>query len=180
MSNLYKYKHLKIGFVVLCPNLNIGHLRNTISSIDIYFPEAKTVVILPTHCTKEDLDNISKLKKTHKGGKTTASMINVGVGHALCNEWNFLLFSRGWIRNRLDIKYSYFVENEKDILFPIINRNLNFATSDINGLFIHKKSFQDIGDFPDMESLETSKLIWANTAIQKGYKFKGIVGAKVF
>lgn len=180
MSNLYKYKHLNFGFIVLSPNVNIGHLKNTISSTDICFPEAKVVIVLPSACKKEDLETVSKLKKSYKGGKTTASMINTGLAHAPCNEWNFILFSKGWVRNRIDIKYSYFVESEKDILFPIINRNINFADADINGLFLHKKAFQDIGDFPDINSLDTSKLIWANGAIEKGYKFKGVVGGKVF
>lgn len=179
MSNLYQYKYLKFGFIVLCPNLNIGHLRNTISSIDIYFPEAKVAIVLPGSCKKEDLEATSKLKKSYKGGKTIASMINTGMDHG-SGEWNFLLFSKGWIRSRIDIKYSYFVESEKDILFPIINKNISFSEADINGLFLHKKAFQDIGDFPDMESLDMSKLIWANGAIKKGYKFKGIVGGKVF
>lgn len=180
MTNLYKYKPLKFGFIVLCPNLNLGHLTNTISSININFPEAKTVIILPSNCKKEDLDTASSFKKSYKGGKTIAAMINAGMTHTLCNEWNFILFSKGWVRNRIDIKYSYFVENEQDILFPIINRNLTFAYSDMNGLFIHKKSFQDIGDFPDMDPLDSSKIIWASNAIQKGYRFKGIIGGKVF
>jgi hypothetical protein len=180
MNTLYKYKPLKFGFIVLCPNINIGHLKNTISSIDIYYPEAKAVVIVPSGCKKEDLDDISKIKKTYSGGKTVASMINKGVENSLCPEWNFILFARGWVRNRIDIKYSYFVENEKDILFPIISKNLTFMASDINGLLVHKKTFEDIGDFPDMDSLDSSKLIWANKAIEKNCRFKGIVGAKPF
>ena len=180
MSDLYKYKDLKFGFVVLCPNMNTGHLRNTISSIDIYYPDAKTVIILPSDCNKDDFDSISKLKKTYKGGKTVASMINKGMEHGF-PEWNFLLFSKGWIRNRVDIKYSYFIENEMDILFPIINRKLTFDKFDINnGLFMNKKSFKEIGDFPDMNSLDLSKMIWATNAITKGCKFKGIVGGKLF
>jgi hypothetical protein len=179
MSNLYQYKSRKFGFIVLCPNMNTGHLRNTISSIDIYYPDAKTVVILPSDCNKDDYDAVAKLKKTYKGGKTVSSMLNKGIEHGP-SEWHFILFSRGWVRNKIDIKYSYFVENEMDILFPIINRNLTFVSADINGMFINKKSFQDIGDFPDMESLDSSKVIWASKAIKQGYKFKGIVGAKPF
>jgi hypothetical protein len=179
MSELYKYKDLKYGFIILCPNLNTGHIRNTIGSTDICYPDAKTVVIVPTDCNKEDLESLSKLKKTYKGGKTIASMINAGMKHASI-EWNFILFPKGWIKSRIDIKYSYFVESEKDILFPIVNRKLTFDKADINGLFIHKKAFQDIGDFPDMDNLDISKLIWTTNAIEKGYKFKGIVGAKPF
>lgn len=178
MSNLYKPKSLKVGFIILCPNLNIGHLKNTISSTEVHFPEAKVVVVLPDNCKKEDLTSTSK--KAYKGGKTTASMINIGMKHAPCNEWNIILLSKGWFTNRIDIKYSYFVESEKDILFPIVNRNLTIADADINGLMIHKKTFEDIGDFPDINSLELSKVFWASKALIKGYKFKGVVGAKPF
>jgi hypothetical protein len=180
MNNLYKYKPLQFGFIVLCPNLNIGHLKNTVSSLEIYYPEAKVIVILPAICKKEDLDSITKLKKTVKAGKTIASMINKGIEESQCAEWNFILMSKGWVRNKIDIKYSYFVEDEKDILFPIINRNLTFINSDINGLLIHKKTFKEIGNLPDIDSLDSSKLIWATKAINKKCKFKGIVGAKPF
>jgi len=180
MKTLYRYKPLDFGFIVLCPNLNIGHLKNTIHSLDIYYPDAKVVVVLPGSCQKDEFESVSKLKKTFKGGKTTASLINKGIENTPCGAWNFILFSKGWVRNRLDIKYSYFVENDKDILFPIINKNLTFVASDINGMFIHAKTHQDIGDFPDMDSLDSSKIIWATRAIGKGCRFKGIVGAKPF
>lgn len=174
MGNLYKYKNLNHGFIILCPDLNIGHLKNTITSIGVYYPDAKVIAVLPENCKKEDL-NVSK--KTYAGGTTIASMINTGMKNA-SQGWHFIIFSKGWVRGKVDIKYSYFVENEQDILFPIVNRKLNFDQA--NGMFINKTSFQDIGDFPDTNSLDTSKLLWANKAIEKGYKFKGIVGGRIF
>lgn len=181
MNTLYKYKPLEFGFIIICPNLNIGHLKNTISSIDIYYPQAKTLVVLPGLCKKEELDSISRLKKAIKGGKTVTSLVNKGMENSPSPAWNFLLYSKGWLRTpKLDIKYSYFVETEKDILFPIVNRNLTFIASDINGLLIHKKTFEEVGDFPDIDSLDSSKVIWATKAINSGCKFKGIVGANPF
>ena len=181
MSNLYKYKDLKLGIVILCPSLNIGHLRNTVISTDTYYPSVKTTIVLPDNCNTIDLETSSKLKQTYKAGRTIASMINCGMKHTLCDEWNFIIFSNGWMRSKVDIKYSYFIENEKDILFPITNhKNINFADVDINGLLIQQKTFEHIGDFPDMENLYLSKLIWSSKAILKGCKFKGVVGAKIF
>jgi hypothetical protein len=167
--------------VILCPNLNIGHLRNTVTSANIYYPDASIVIILPDNCNETDLDTSSKLKQTYKAGKTIASMINCGIKYTLCPEWNFIIFSKGWMRNKMEIKYSYFVENEKDILFSITNhKHLNFADVDINGLLVQQKTFKNIGDFPDIENFQLSKLIWATKAMEKGCKFKGIVGAKIF
>ncbi len=181
MNNLYKYKPLELGIIIICPNSNIGHLKNTISSANVYYPNNKISIILSANCDKEDLEKSSKLKKTYKGGVSLSSMINCGVKNAPCPEWNFIIICKGWIRSRLDIKYSYFIENEKDILFPVTNFKLtNFADTDLNGLLIHKQAFHDIGDFPDIESLDISKLIWINTAIEKQYRFKGVVGAKIF
>ena len=45
---------------------------------------------------------------------------------------------------------------------------------------LNGKTFEEVGEFPDMDSLDSSKLIWANKAIDKGCKFKGIVGARPF
>jgi len=181
MNNLYKYKPLELGIIILCPNLNISNLKNTISSADVYYTNNKISVILPENCNKEDLEKFSKLKKTYKCGINLSSMINCGIKNAPCPAWNFIFICKGWMRSRIDIKYSYFIENEKDILFPVTNFKLtNFSDTDINGLLIHKQSFDDIGDFPDEENLDISKLIWINKAMEKGYKFKGIVGAKIF
>lgn len=181
MNNLYKYKPIELGIIILCPISNLGNLKNTISSADVYYTNNKKIIILPDGCNKEELDKSSKLKKTYKGGNSLSSMINCGIQNAPCPEWNFIFMCKGWMRSRVDIKYSYFIENEKDILFPVTSfKSTHFTDTEVNGLLIHKKAFKDIGNFPEMESLETSKLIWISNAMEKGYKFKGVVGAKIF
>jgi len=171
---LYKYKNLKYGFVIICADCKIGCIKNTINSITTLYPTAKTVAVLADSCKQEDFDDMAKLKPTYRGGKQLSSMINAGMQHS-CDDWNFIIMSKGWLQSRIDIKYSYFIESEKDILFPIINRKLNFIDADLDGIFIHKKSFADIGEFIDTESLEVSKTIWSSSAVEKGYKFKGII-----
>lgn len=147
----------------------------------MYYPKSEAVIVVPANCSKDDADALAKLKKTYKGGKTIPSMINCGMKHAPCGEWNLIVFSKGWMRNRVDIKYSYFIETEKDILFPVTShKTYNFVEENICLLMLHKDAFKTIGEFPDMENLETSKLIWANKAIEKKYKFKGVVGGKCF
>jgi hypothetical protein len=175
---MYKYKNLRYGFVIICADCKIDCLKNTINSITTLYPTAKTVAVLADNCKQEDFDDIAKLEPTYRGGIQLSSMINAGMRHS-CDEWNFIIISKGWLRGRIDTKYSYFIESEKDILFPILNRKLNFIDADLNGMFIHKKSFVDIGEFINTKSLEVSKTIWSFSAVEKGYRFKGIVGAYI-
>lgn len=170
---LYQYKALKIGFVVLCPNQNLGHLKNTINSINEHYKDASIVSVLPDECT-------SPFPKAIKGGKTLQSLLNAGLHASPCKDWNFVILTRGWLNNKLDVKYSYFVETVNDVLYPVINKVANFIDAEVNGLFINKKKFIEVGDFKDTANFIQSKLLWAEAALKKGCKFKGIVGTKIF
>lgn len=154
---MYQYKKINFGFVVVCPIPK--NLKSTINSIDAYYSGISKVVI--SDCKDP----------------TITSMINVGMSKAECPEWNFVVLANGSIKPKLDIKYSYFIEATKDILFPIIGRKLNFADSDFAMMLIHKKTFKEIGEFPK-GSVENSKLTWTATAVEKGCRFKGIVGGR--
>ena len=181
MKNSYKPKDLNFGIIILCPNLNIGHLKNTINSVNVQYPDTKTIVVLPENCDKDTMDTVSRLKKTYKAGRTVASAINCGLKHSPCTDWNFILIAKGWLRNKVDIKYSHFIEDKTDILFSVTSlKKFNFVEENTNLLVINQQAFKNIGEFPDIDNLEISKLIWATRAIQKGYKFKGIVGGKCF
>ncbi len=179
MYKLYQYKNLNCGFIVLCPNCNLGQLKSTINSIGSYYKETNAVIIMPNDCKKDAINESSKLATTYTSNNNLAAMINTGMSNA-CSEWNFIILAKGWLRSRLDIKYSYFIESQKDILFPIIGRKLNFFESELHLILIHKKSFKDIGQFPIANLFETSKLMWTGKALEKGYRFKGVVGGKAF
>jgi len=133
------------------------------------------VAVIPDKC--KDYGPISNIGHLVKGGNTVFSMINQGIKSSYCEDWNFVVVTQGWVRNRLDIKYSYFIDSDKDILFPIISKNVNFVDADVNGMLIKKASFLDIGDFSDAEE---SKLFWTSEAMSRGYRFKGVVGARIF
>lgn len=141
----------------------------------MFYPDTKVVTVIPDKC--KDYSQISDIKHLVKGGNTIFSMINQGVKSSYCEEWNLVIITQGWIKNGLDIKYSYFINSDKDILFPIISKSVNFVDADVNGMLIKKDSFLDIGDFPDAEG---SKLVWASEAMHRNYCFKGVVGARVF
>jgi len=171
MYKLYQYKPIEIGFVILCSNNNVGQLKLTINSIKAYYPDNEITIIISNTC--------EEYPKAIRGGSTFESMINKGLKESKCNEWNLITVAGGWIKSRIDIKYSYFIESTKDILFPILKTksiHCNFMNNN-NGMMIHKKAFADIGEFLDDDD---SKLFWATTAIEKGYRFKGIVGGRLF
>ena len=86
-------------------------------------------------------------------------------------------------------KSLYNIENEKNILYPIItdyDRQGNplkcytdFDEATLNGLFIHQKTLKEVGDFTD-NPLKISKFFWMLEAADRGCTFKAILGAKVF
>ena len=76
-------------------------------------------------------------------------------------------------------KFSFYIGSEKDILFPVANRKYNFIDGTLNGLFINKKTFKEVGEMNDEGSLEFVKAEWAMSAIEYGCKFKAIIGSKM-
>jgi hypothetical protein len=84
------------------------------------------------------------------------------------------------------MKLNQFLNSEKDILFPVVDRKMNFVDGSINGIVVHKKAFKEIGDIAPnslqkvgYNDFEISKLFWAMDAVEKGYKFKAIVGMQI-
>ena len=176
---LYRYKTLNSGFVIICPNSNIGQVKATVNSVRHNYPGSKYICILPKECHEEEAQEIRHLSPAYIAGNTITSLINVGMQNAPCEEWNFIIIGGTWIKGRLDYKYSLFVESEKDILFPIVDRKIDFVEGSINGIFLHKKAFQDIGELGNDNPLEICKLFWGVEAVSKGYRFKAVLGGAV-
>jgi hypothetical protein len=176
---LYEKKDINCGFVVICPNCNIGQVKTTINSIKHNYPSSKFVCVFPDHCHDGDIKEINKWCLAKKGGSTVTSLINVGMKYTPCNEWNFIVIGGSWIRNMLDRKFAYFIESEKDILFPLVDRKMNFIDGSINGILMHKKAFDNIGPFSTGNPLEICKLMWSMDAVEKGYKFKAVLGTTI-
>jgi hypothetical protein len=179
MDNLYKQKDIKCGFIILSPECNVVPLLATINSIKNYYVKSKAICVFPEDCTPKTIEDIKHHCPTYMGGKSITSMINCGLTNAPCDEWNFIVIGGSRLTNCLDNKFSYFIENDKDILFPLVNKKMNFVDGTINGMLIQKKAFKDIGEFPEEGSLEMNKSFWGSTAVVKGYKFKAILGIKL-
>jgi hypothetical protein len=179
MLKLYQSKVIKYGFVILCPSNNFGQVKTTSSSLKANYPEAKYICTVPETCHPDDAKEIQRLCPCHKGGNTITSLINAGMKNAPCKEWNFIVMAGSWVRGWLDRKFAYFIESEKDILFPIADRKYRFVEGTINGILLHKKAYDDIGPFSNDNPLEICKMLWAIDAIEKGYKFKAVLGTVI-
>ena len=182
-------KSLDVGFVILSPEANIAHLSSTIRSIDRnYGKDVPRICIVGKKTTTSTLEEMKKVCNTLRGKNTITSLINTGIKHGH-KEWNIIVMAGVIMRARIQDKYSLFIINEKDVCFPIIpdyNRegipirlNNTFAESSLNGVCIHQKTFNEVGDFADEESILLSRLEWAIKAKEKGCNFKAILGAKL-
>lgn len=168
-----------IGFVVLCPDLNIGGLKTTISSIKVNFPNASFVCVIGNKSTKEDVEEISKICPVKVGKNTITSLINCGMA-ASSAKWNCLVMAGVLVRYVIFNRLCRFLDSDMDVIYPVVNlSSWSFEKSSLNGFFVNRNTFKSIGDFDEEESLETCRLYWAGSAIEQGCKLKGIVGLKL-
>lgn len=187
MSELHRYKNINFGFIIISPECNFGNINCTIRSIKKNYPGVQYVCIIGSSATSEDLKELNKTCLAYKGKNTITSLINTGMKKG-CKEWNLIVMEGVSIRPNLDKKYSLYIENEKDILFPIVmeyNRDgfptrirNSFEDATLNGTFIHQRMFKASGNFADAP-ISFSKLMWAICAHDNGAKFKAILGAQL-
>ena len=127
---------------------------------------------------KEDVAALKKVYRTYEGKDTITSLINIGMEYAQA-DWNMLVIAGSYVRPGLDKKFSLFVENDTDILFPIAEGKYLFHKGTLNGIFMRRDTFKLVGDLPEENPLEICKLFWSCVAIEKGCKFKAIAGTKI-
>jgi hypothetical protein len=181
-------KELSFGFVILSPEHNIGRVKGTVRSIKNRYNENVPISCVVDGDTKaSELKELKEVCPTTRGKKTITSLLNAGIkrGH---KEWNILVIEGAMVRPKLDQKYFYWVENEKDILFPIVvdyNRDglpvkiySDFHEASLNGICIHQKTFKEVGDFTE-NPLQISKEYWSYEASSQGCRFKAILGTKM-
>lgn len=177
LYKLYARKELKCGFIILCPQPNVNLLRGTIRSIQSRY-DVPYICVADDSVQEKEMRELKAVCPTYRGKKTFSSLINLGFKHAPA-EWNILTVAGTIVRAGLDQKFGLFVDSDKDILFPVAGGKMNFVEGTINGLFINRKTFKEVGEFADEPSLEMAKAIWGVQAVEKGCKFKAIVGSKM-
>ena len=182
-----KNKSISLGFIILASDLNIGRLKSTRNSIWNNYGKVPIVCVAPKNVSTIEYKEAKELCDMHKGKDTITSLINTGFKHGH-KDWNVVVMEGTWVKANIDKKYSYFMQDEKDIFFPVVTDcdiqgkptkiYNDFWNCSLNGLMIHQRTFKEVGDLVD-GSLEQSRLIWNAEAQEKGCKFKAILGAKL-
>jgi hypothetical protein len=176
---MFETKNLDFGFIILCPEPNIGLLKGTVRSLDFSHGGCPYVAVVPGSTKPEAIKEMKELCEVYRAKDTITSLMNTGMRHAP-SDWNILTIGGTWIRKRLSTRYSRFIEEDSDVLFPIFEKQYDFRRATLNGLCIHKKTFKKAGAFPDKGEIHHCKERWAlyATALCKS-KFKAILGASI-
>jgi hypothetical protein len=175
---LYSKKIFDYGFIILCSERKINLLISTANSIKNRYKNIPFICVTDSGAKNIDLKEMRSICPTFKGKNTFSSLINVGVKNSK-TDWNFIVFAGSTVRSKLNEKFSVFIEDDKDILFPIVDYKYDFVSGSLNGLFFHKKAMKEIGNINEEESLENVKTLWAAEAISKGYRFKAIANSSI-
>lgn len=178
---------MDLGFIILCPDRNIGGLRNTLLSISHNSYNRESLAVVGSDATATEIKTMKEICPIHKGKETITSLINTGM-KKLKHEWAFLMFAGSRVQPYVEKKVEQFATTEKDVLFPVVDRRFDFVSGSFDGVIINTKFFQEVGDFPDITILkeegsinefEMAKLLWSVSASHKQAIFKAIVGLRV-
>jgi hypothetical protein len=175
---IYGKKIFDYGFIILCSERRFNLLLSTANSIKNRYEKVPYICVTDDTAKAIDIKEMKTVCDTFKGKNTFSSLINTGIKNAK-TDWNFIIFAGSTVGAKLNEKYEIFVEDEKDILFPIVDQKYDFVNGSLNGLFFHKKAMKEIGNIGEEGSLEFVKTMWAAKAIIKGYKFKAIANIKI-
>lgn len=176
---MYKHNDLNFGFVILCHNHNTRLVQLTAKTIyGCYGKDIPLICVADNSANKEDMKELKEICPSYKGKDSWSSLINTGMKRSKA-EWSFFIIAGSVVKRGLNDKFNVFLSSEKDVMFPIAEGKADFIDATLNGLFINKKFFKEVGDMATDNPLEICKLMWALTAIEKGATFKAIMGTRM-
>jgi hypothetical protein len=114
----------------------------------------------------------------HRGHDTYTSLVNTGIGKTK-KDWNFIIFAGSIVKANFWSRYTMFLEDDFDIMYPVMEGHINFVEGSMNGVLFHVNAIKRAGRFPEVSNLEEAKTVWAYTAIKKGHRLKGILGSRI-
>lgn len=154
---------IKSDFIIICKN-DKDKLKTTINSLKDNFPESNFILV-----SENPFDFEYKILKC----KNIASCINIGMLNSK-SEWNCILTEYKWISESALRNYFLYIKSYKDLMYPIMNQQMNFIDNNLHRFLINKKAYNEIGFFREDVDFEISKILWANNAIDQGFQFKGV------
>jgi hypothetical protein len=177
---MYETKKLNAGFIILCPDPNIGLLQGTVKSLKNSHTNIPYVAIVPGNTQTSVIKELKEISPVVKGKDTITSLLNTGLRNAPA-DWGIYIMGGTWLRIKLVDKYSRFIENDTDVLYPIVptERKHDFKHCTLNGLCINKKLFKKVGPFAEKGALEKCKEEWSLYACGNNAQFKAILGAQI-
>ena len=174
-----------LGFIILCPNKNVAGLKSTLGSIKFYAYDRESICIVGNDATKSEIEELKEFCPVYKGKNKITSLINAGMRH-LKHEWGMFIFAGARIPKFLERNISTWVKDPKDIIYPVYEDKHDFVDASLNGVMIHKKTFKEVGKWPDndmekdgLDEFSMAKLLWSVDAINAGCQFKGILGIRI-
>lgn len=178
----------KINFVILSPEPNIGRLKCTVRSIKNNHQKNSDIICsVEKNIKKPQLEEMNQVCKTFRGGSTITSMINKGMKES--QGWSMIIMEGAYLQKGVESRYARWIESEKDIIFPIVMNHDRFGNPSkilysfdectLNGLMMNKNFFFEVGKLTE-NPLRVSRKFWALDAIDKGAKFKAVLGVKIF
>lgn len=172
----YQAKDLDLCVAIISLNSNLNEIKKTHKRIEFLSKNHPAIVVVPenSNLSVEDI-NVANVP-LFKGGNCITSMFDIAIENSI-KPWVYLVFAGTTILQKIDVKLSRYVENESDVLFPVVDRIWNFIDGSINGILINQKFHASVGNFGSGNPLKVTKLNWAERALEKGVNFKAIVGA---
>lgn len=177
-----------INFVIISETPNFGRFKYTKNSIINNYGENTSITCVVSKDSKEDLKLYKNEVETHVVKiKNTLDLVNIGIKKSK-EDWAIIINEGTWVKANIDKKYSTFIKDESNILYPIqyeldingkmFNVKNKFIDCSLNGMIINKNCFNQVGDFNQTDLLE-SKMLWFFNAIEKKCSFKAILGLKL-
>jgi hypothetical protein len=167
----------KLGFVILNPDCDPHALRKTTNGIKEYFPLSSILCVVGSKSVNVEL--LGNYCKVYVGGNTITSLIDVGMEN-MKTDWSFIITAGTPVRRNSLKKHIYFLRSEKDILYPVVDRKIWFDEATVNGILLPTNAIKEVGKMGDNNhSLKLIKLLWTLTAIERGFRFKALVGARL-
>lgn len=168
---LYQEKSLDLTVVILSIDGDPSKIEKTYVSSNFLCEKYPCIGVIPKDRAVKGLSC-----QVYNGGDCVTSLIDHGM-QKVKTEWALFVFSGSIIKKKIDKKLSLYVETKKDVLFPVVNRIWNFIDGSMNGLLISKEFYSQVGEFGSGNTLQNTKILWAERALEKGVRFKAIVNA---